>query len=125
MNIQSLCSISIGDLVTFATAVIAGFALWSQIKGVNQQLFIQNYSEYTKRYQDIILQFPERINEVDYALLANKGEYEKTMRAMRQYFDLCFEEYFLNKHNKLDTIIWKPWQSGMLFAFSKTAFGTA
>jgi hypothetical protein len=44
---------------------------------------------------------------------------------MRQYFDLCFEEYFLYKKNKLDKSIWVLWKKGMVFAFSKTAFKLA
>jgi hypothetical protein len=125
MNAESFWSISIGDLIALITVIIAVFALWSQIKGVNQQLFIQNYSEYTKRYQEIIIQFPEKINELEYNLAPSNLDYDKTMRAMRQYFDLCFEEYFLNKNKKLDAIIWESWKNGMLFAFSKTAFRTA
>jgi hypothetical protein len=57
--------------------------------------------------------------------MSDKTEYPKTMRAMRQYFDLCFEEYYLFNKNKLDKDIWKLWKAGMLFAFSKTAFKSA
>lgn len=47
------------------------------------------------------------------------------MRGMRNYFDLCFEEWTLNKREFLDEDTWKLWRGGMKAAMSKAAFREA
>jgi hypothetical protein len=115
--------------LTLAIATIFGvfvsiFVARRQLSKLNDQLFIQYYSDYTKRYQSIILQFPEDINITKFKLKGRK-DYEKVMRQMRSYFDLCYEEWFLHKMNKIDQSVWNVWGGGMLSAFSKNAFKQA
>lgn len=104
-----------------------------QLKLQNESLITQNeqtkhmfFSDYTKRYQEIILNFPENINDknFDYGSLDEKV-YNKTMRYMRVYFDLCSEEYFLNKKRYIDKEVWEEWKDGMKVAFNNKAFKTA
>jgi hypothetical protein len=47
------------------------------------------------------------------------------MRYMRAYFDLCFEEWDLNRKTLIDANFWSVWKAGMEFAFSKPAFQQA
>ena len=83
-------------------------------------------SDYTKRYQEIILNFPEDINRDDFNYEMHSSEVkEKTMRYMRAYIDLCSEEYNLYKNKFIDEEIWKNWESGMIYAFKKKAFKEA
>ena len=104
-----------------------------QLKIQNKQLQIQNeqikhnyFSEYTKRYQEIILHFPENINEKSFSYdKLKEKERNETMRYMRVYFDLCSEEYFLYKNEYIDNKVWKEWEEGMAFAFNKQAFKIA
>lgn len=97
-----------------------------QLKYQTNQMKQTFFSEYTKRYQNIILNFPETINREDfkYEKLDDDAK-NKTMRYMRVYFDLCSEEFFLFKHGHLDEKVWKEWQSGMAYAFKKPAFKLA
>lgn len=84
------------------------------------------FSEYTKRYQEIVLNFPESINQQDFDFDSlTKAERDKTLRCMRAYFDLCSEEYFLWKEGNIDKNTWREWESGIRYAFSKTAFRKA
>jgi hypothetical protein len=48
---------------TLGGVLISLIALWKQMRKLSDQLMIQQFSYYTKRYQDIILNFPENINE--------------------------------------------------------------
>ncbi len=105
--------------------VIGLFFLCYQIFQLNNQLFIQNYIAYTERYQNIIKQFPENINQGTFILKQKNENYSSTMRAMRQYYDLCFEEFWLYKNKKISKKVWLLWCSGMRFAFSKSAFVSA
>lgn len=113
--------IAIGGVIV---SLITLWILWMQMRKLNTQLMIQQFSDYTKRYQDIILHFPENIN-VQSFVLANCKTYDETMRYMRAYFDLCYEEWYLHTRKLIDKKIWGTWNSGIVTAMSKPAFSQA
>lgn len=93
---------------------------------INKQIKLNFFSEYTKRYEDIISNFPENINEesFSYENLASEKK-DKTMRYMRIYFDLCSEEFFLREKDRIEKYVWDEWEEGMSSAFKKKAFKEA
>ena len=94
-----------------------------QLKILNKQLRVKFFSEYTKRYQDIILNLPENINRHDFDFSnLEKDVHDKTMRYMRAYFDLCSEEYHLKKQNYINDDVWEIWKKSMAHAMDKKAF---
>lgn len=112
--------------VSTIVMVITGIALWFTISSFKKQLQLNFFADYTKRYQEIVLNFPESINSKEFEL--DKLEAlvrDKTLRYMRAYFDLCSEEYYLWKQRSIDTSTWQEWETGMKFAFSKPAFQQA
>jgi hypothetical protein len=109
---------------TLGGVLVSLIALWKQMRKLSDQLMIQQFSDYTKRYQAIILHFPEDINEKTF-ILSNRSDYNHIMRYMRAYFDMCYEQWFLNAQKLLDEKIWADWKLGMGSAFSKTAFRQA
>jgi len=109
---------------TFLGVVVALVAIWLQIRKMNQQLTIQQFSDYTKRYQEIILRFPEDINTPTFRVNGH-ASYESLMRNMRAYFDLSYEEWYLNGRGLIDGRIWDAWEDGMRAAMSKPAFRQA
>ena len=123
-QIANYGGVDAGDWITLIGVAIAAFALWWQIRSLRKQLLVQTFSDYTKRYQDIILKFPEDINEPDFNMEAKENK-DEIMRAMRAYFDLSWEEYYLYDIKLLDKKLWKTWKEGMEFAFSKKAFRQA
>jgi hypothetical protein len=124
---NGLDSGGIGNLISSFTAVVAIIGLIYQSHTTRKQVKLQNFIEYTKRYQEIILNFPENINEQDFTFeaISSNEERNKTMRYMRAYFDLCFEEYTLHKKKFIDDDLWSIWNGGMKVAFSKPAFQKA
>ena len=116
-----------GNLIQFGIALIAIIALFLQSRSTRKQLKLQNFMEYTKRYQEIILNFPENINEPSFKIneVTPEDSKNKTMRYMRAYFDLCFEEYILHKKKFIDDDLWEIWKNGMIVALSKPAFQQA
>lgn len=122
-----LCNLTYSDwldLITLVATLLAlGFVYW-QIRQVSVQLQLQHFADYTKRYQEIVLSFPESINEASFELKQH-AERDKLMRQMRVYTDLCFEEWFLNQKFGIDKRIWAVWDGGMSTAFSKRAFREA
>lgn len=106
--------------------LITAVALWFTVNSFKKQLQLNFFADYTKRYQEITLNFPESINEKNFKIDSLKPEIkDKTLRYMRAYFDLCSEEYYLWKKESIDNDTWKEWESGIKYAFSKPAFRQA
>lgn len=120
----SLSLLDFGHWIALAGVATAVIALWWQIRSLRKQLLIQTFSDYTKRYQDIVLHFPEEINQMDFDL-SSRGDRSQVMRYMRAYYDLCFEEFDLSRRKLIDRKVWDSWRDGMEFAFSKPAFQQA
>lgn len=113
-----------GDLATLLLVGVALETLRRQLRQTNRQTLVSQFSDYTKRYQEIALHFPEDINESSF-LLEGRSDYASTMRYMRAYFDLCFEEWYLQDQGLLDNRLWRIWEGGMATAMSKPAFRQA
>ena len=117
---------SIAIIVSVLTLIITTTALIVTIRHFKKQLQLNFFADYTKRYQEIILNFPEEINEADFRISQLPDDVrERTRRYMRAYFDLCSEEYYLWKKGNLDDETWREWETGIKFAFSKPAFREA
>ena len=111
------------DIIQLGIMLLTAGALFFMIWNFRKQLQLNFFAEYTKRYQEIFLNFPESINQEDFDFeKLSEGERSKTLRYMRVYFDLCSEEYFLWKSGYIDKKTWKEWESGIKYAFSKIAF---
>ena len=86
------------DILQLGIMLSTAAALLFTVSNFRKQLQLNFFAEYTKRYQEIILRFPESINQdaFDFDTL-QKNDRDITLRYMRAYFDLCSEEYFLWK----------------------------
>lgn len=121
---------STSDLIQIVVGSITAIGIWvailanrNQLEIFNKQLRLNFFADYTKRYQEIILNFPENINEAKFDLNGlHKSDKERTLRYMRAYFDLCSEEFHLKKQSHIDQEVWTIWESGIKFAVSKKAF---
>ena len=113
-------------LVTIIGLIIAILYNRKQLQIFNEQLKLNFFADYTKRYQEIILNFPENINKESFNYDDLTIEIKaKTLRYMRAYFDLCSEEFDLWRDGYIKDRIWKNWKEGIEFAFSKKAFRNA
>ncbi|HEY3487437.1 MAG TPA: hypothetical protein VGL10_05175 [Gammaproteobacteria bacterium] len=113
--------------ITLVTLVVIGaglWAIWRQAGKIYQQLSLRNYAEYSKRYEAILVNFPNDIKALNFNLKARQ-DYEQIMRYMRVYVDLCYEEWYLNKQRLVDRKIWASWKAGVEAMFSKPAFQQA
>ena len=108
-----------------ALGTIAGVAvIFTQLRQLSRQIKLQSFSDYTRRYQEIVLHFPEDINEPGF-VLRGRQDYDQTMRNMRAYFDLSYEEWFLQRQKLIDSRFWRVWRVGIKTAMSKSAFKQA
>jgi hypothetical protein len=85
--------------------------VYFQLRKLSQQITLQNFSDYTKRYQSIILHFPEDVNVSDF-VLKGRADYDQTMR-------------YLHRNKLIDLKIWSVWRSGIATALSKPSFQQA
>jgi hypothetical protein len=114
---------SIGLFVAIIGLIITILNNRKQLQIFNDQLKLNFFADYTKRYQEIILNFPENINEPNFEYDELSTDLKnKTLRYMRTYFDLCSEEYDLWRSGYIEDRVWENWKQGIEFAFSKRAF---
>lgn len=121
---------STADLIQLVLLIVAIIGLFITIlfnslqnRNLTKQLRLNFFADYTKRYQEIIINLPENINSKDFNFkkLSDK-ERDKTLRLMRVYFDLCSEEFYLNENKHIDSYIWEQWSTGIKYAMTKVAF---
>lgn len=118
---------STADSIQFATVIITGtgvlialFTLVWQSYQTREQMKLNFFADYTKRYQEIVLHLPNNLSDpnFDFEKMSVQDK-EHALRYIRIYFDLCSEEFYLKKSGKIDRKVWKEWESGIAFAFSK------
>lgn len=120
----------VATVLAAITIIIVVFWNGIQHRQMNKQLRIQTeqikhnfFSEYTKRYQEIIWHLPENIYDDSFSYEDLDEEKRDTiMRCMRVYFDLCSEELFLHQNKYIDEKVWKEWEDGMDSIFKRPAF---
>lgn len=79
----------------------------------NKRHKLQFFTEYTRRYQDIILRMPEDPSDPQF------------LKYMQLYFGLCSEEFYLYKKGLIDKNVWDLWVDGMALTMKKRSFKTA
>lgn len=105
-------------IASLATAIISCIAIANTRKMAKRQYQFQFFAEYTKRYQDLILQMPK---DIDTSSIYNKD----IDVYMRLYFDLCSEEYYLHSEGVIDNRVWGLWVDGISTAMNKQKYKTA
>lgn len=116
----------LANIITAISLIVGLIALFHQVRSTRRQVELQNFTEYTRRYQEIVLNLPQTINSPDFDFLDLSDELrDKSLRFMRAYYDLCSEEHYLNKNGLVDQNVWELWSDGMCAAFKKRAFRDA
>ena len=93
------------------TIVATLYVSMREIQNVNKKVLMQTrkmfFAEYTKRYQEIIINMPDNV----FAGTASIND--TTLKYMRLYFDLCSEEYHLWRQGFVKDKVWELWVEGM------------
>jgi hypothetical protein len=87
-----------------------------------KQLKRHHYVEYTNRYHEIAVRFPDDVNEPEFKLAKRRKDYAPTVRAMHRYFDLCLEQWDLHQRGLIDKETWSVWYKLIQVALAKPAF---
>lgn len=114
---------SISDVISVLALTLSVVSIFIQRTDVKKQLIVANFSEYTRRYQELVKSFPSSVLRENFSLMdLSEEEREQVLRCMLMYFDLCYEEYFLHQANLIDPRLWKVWKDGIRTATSRPAF---
>lgn len=111
--------ISADMIVALATLLLVIATIWlvrETARGVQEQLWTLTFTEYTKRYADIVEIFPDSVRRPGASFDFNSispDDRERIMRGMRRYLNLCSEEMFLHSRKKIDKATWEIWKTGM------------
>jgi hypothetical protein len=101
---------------TFLLVAVTAVGVLVAVRGVRDQMWILTFSEYTKRYAEIMdgLPFEARRPGGTYDLdTRSTGEREQVLSAMRRYLNLCSEELHLRSRGVLDNGTWRIWRTGI------------
>ena len=74
-------------LATGAVTLVGVVLVFGQLRSLNQQSRMQTFAEYTRRYQEIVLHFPEDVHAGDFSLPDHK-DFDNIMRHMRAYYGI-------------------------------------
>ena len=102
--------------VEVASFAVATAAVFFAVSGVRNQLRLQTFSEYTRRYGEIFssLSSAARDPHSDFALESlDAEERDRHLNVARAYFNLCSEEFYLHKRRRIDRDTWVIWCRGM------------
>ena len=115
MKVADLVTVAhIAAVVGVVSVLVAMGATAAALRGVREQLRLQVFLEFTRRYNELVLDLPEgardprvdpdTVSRIDPAALR---------RFARGYFNLCSEEHFLQRQKKIEPTIWSIWCSGI------------
>lgn len=107
-TVYNTISTVIAILSLMGTSVFAIITLRSEAAENRKLHKLTIFSEYTKRYNDIMLHMPEEIFAQETKLT------KETHKYARLYFNLCSEEFYLKEHGLIDAEIWNNWNDGII-----------
>jgi len=90
------------------SAVMSRQSIAASMKMVKEQNYIQMFAEYTKRYQEILMEMPSG------AFDGTESNDKDVLRYMQLYFNLCSEEYDLRTKDAISEDVWEKWLAGMI-----------
>lgn len=105
------CCSNWAEWLTAGAAVVALICSNRQMVKQSREMF---FAEYTKRYQDIILNMPN-----------TDDDEAQVKKYMRLYFDLCSEEYHLYKRGRIPSDVWELWEDGMRLSIRRERYRRA
>jgi hypothetical protein len=124
VNLQALSTIT--NTIIIALAALA--AIW-QLRKFMAQIRLQVFMNYTERYSKIIVTIPEAAFDPEKSIFmiqtVSKEIKDEYLTAMRQYFNMCSEEFYLHQNRLLDKKVWRLWEKGIKFAMKLPSYQDA
>jgi hypothetical protein len=116
-SVAAFGAAEIGLAITVVTVILAGIGVYVTLRGIRDQLWLQTFAEYTRRYAEIVRELPSESRrpdgsfDLDTLATEDRG---RVLNAARGYLNLTAEEYFLHKRGRIDHETWEIWKSGIV-----------
>ncbi len=107
---------AIGEVCSAVGVIVALAALVYQVREVKNQIKISVFTNYTDRYSRSRRDMPNEAREASSPRSLDDlsaSDRDRVLNAMRDYFNLCSEEFFLNNKGWIDKDAWSIWLKGM------------
>jgi hypothetical protein len=100
------------------TIIAAGgvAAVFFGLRGVKTQIQAQMFSDYTKRFQEIMSDLPLNARDPSTAKALNdysQEDRESILNVVRKYLNLCSEELYLADAKYIKGDAWSIWKNGI------------
>jgi hypothetical protein len=107
MSESTITTIILGGFGLIITFVFSLFNFKLSKDRMNKELF----TEFNSRYNKLNNSLYNIVNKCD--TLDSVEKDEKLKNDLIDFFNLCAEEYYWHKKNRIDTLIWESWSVGM------------
>lgn len=112
--------------VTSLGILVALYSNNRQMNLLEKQMKASFFADYTRRFHDIMQEFPPDIASETFSYESlPEAERQEVLKNMKLYFDLCSEEYDLWENDMLEERVWRKWEAGISYSFSKKAYREA
>jgi len=108
MTVTEIFDIFIKAL-TFISIFIAAVSLWQNSKHNRRQWNFNAFTHYTKRYEDIMGEFPSQGYMLRFDLNHQIPSNNEVRLAVLKYLNMTSEEYYLWCNKYLDNEVWQIW----------------
>lgn len=109
------------DVASIAAAIVVICSFIFSAYKFNKSLNAQVFTNYTKRYDQIMEQLPDNFRVNSETGIDNISEEDR--KNMVRYLNLCSEEYFLKENGYLDEEIWETWEGEFKRYLNNTPLG--
>jgi hypothetical protein len=108
-----MTALEIFDIVvkslTFVSIAIATLSLWLNSRYTKRQWNFNAFTHYTKRYDDIMGEFPGQDYTLRFDLEHQIPSNNEVRLAVLRYLNMTSEEFYLQRDKYLDDKVWQIW----------------
>lgn len=96
-------------VIGLLSLVFTAFGLWQNSKYTKRQWNFNTFTHYTKRYDDIMGEFPGQGYTLRFDLDHQIPSNDEVRLAVLKYLNMTSEEYYLWRDKYLDDKVWQIW----------------
>ena|SRR5690606_20556917 len=107
-----------------AGVIITGIFSWLRHKIEHDRMMKELFTEFNSRYDKLnakLYKIKKKEDESDQEHIYEIIKDSKLEDAIIDFLNLCAEEYYWSKKNRIDKNIWKSWHSGMNYWYNSVA----
>jgi hypothetical protein len=116
LEVVSVTANQVIAIAEVAAVLIAGGGIYMTLRGLRDQLWLTTFAEYTRRYSEITRMLPADSREPGASFEIEalpRDERGRVVNAVRDYLNLCSEEFYLHSRKRIDDETWRIWELGI------------